>query len=308
MIKTADNTTEVLAPVARRFGVPAGLDAEEARQYSQIPTQVDYIYNNSFSVATTEEKLFGPEAPRIERAAWKGFTEVAEDTQPRRRVNLKHEEEIQLFLRFNYARYRLSKLVIAQTRRASLLRAKAMLHWHRRADESRDALVESNMALVLSMANKVYFSSVDLGDLISEGNIALLRSVEKFDVARGYRFSTYACGSILKAFGRLAQKVSRYRRLFPMEYDPELEQGDADGEKHDNQWSESVDELLDVISRNKAGLTKLERTVIMERFALTSRDQGRTLAQVGQRIGLTNERVRQIQNRALTKLRQVLAG
>jgi RNA polymerase sigma factor (sigma-70 family) len=308
MIKTADKTTEIIAPAIRRFGIPAGLEAEEARQYSQIPSQVTYIYNNSFSQASTEEKLFGPNTPKIVRSAWNGFTELAEETQPRRRVNLKHEEEVQLFLQFNYARYRLAKLVAAQLRRASLLRAQAMLHWHRRACECRDALVEFNMALVLSMAKKVYFSSVDLGDLISEGNIALLRSVEKFDVARGYRFSTYACGSILKAFGRLAQKVGRYRHLFPMEYDPELEQGDADGEKHDNQWSESVDELLDVISRNRAGLTKLERTVIMERFALASRDQGRTLAQVGQRIGLTNERVRQIQNRALTKLRQILAG
>jgi RNA polymerase sigma factor (sigma-70 family) len=308
MIRTADNATEIVAPITRRFGIPAGLEAEETRLYSQIPTEVDYIYNNSFSAASTEEKLFGPQTPRIERSAWKGFSELAEDAQPRRRVNLKQEEEAQLFLQFNYARYRLAKLVAAQTRRASLLRAKAMLHWHRRASEARDALVEFNMALVLSMAKKVYFSSVDLGDLISEGNIALLRSVEKFDVARGYRFSTYACGSILKAFGRLAQKVGRYRHLFPMEYDPELEQGDAEGERHDSQWSESVDELLDVIARNKAGLTKLERTVIMERFALATRDQGRTLAQVGQRIGLTNERVRQIQNRALGKLRQVLAG
>ena len=286
------------------------LKPDEFEAYKEIPQRVQYVYNSSFASPATEERLFGEDTLEIEIPSWTQFPEAAEDivvTRSKRMV-LGAKDEIRLFLQYNYARYRLNKLVEAQARRVSGARAVQMVMWYGRTMRVRTNLVRANMALVLSMAKKIYFSSVDLGDLISEGNIALLRSVEKFDVARGYRFSTYACGSILKAFGRLAQKVGRYRHLFPMEYDPELEQGDADGEKHDSQWSESVDELLDVISRNKAGLTRLERTVIMERFALASRDQGRTLAQVGQRIGLTNERVRQIQNRALTKLRTVLAG
>lgn len=305
---TTETRETVSSTPTRRFGAPAGLTAQETALYAQIPSEVDYIPNGSFESAATEDKLFGPGAMKVRRPSWTGFEAPDDEAHPRHRQTLKQEEEVHLFLQFNYARYRLAKLAVAQRRRASLVRAREMLLWHGRACQARDILIECNLALVMSMARKSYFAAVDLGDLVSEGNVALLRSVEKFDISRGYRFSTYACGSILKAYGRLAQKAGRYRHVFPTEYDPELEQGDADGLRHEEEWSDSVDELMDVFKRNRAGLSRLERTVIAERFALNSRDRVRTLAEVGKQIGLTNERVRQIQNHALLKLRQVLEG
>lgn len=299
-----DRSNRFTRPI-RPLGVPTGLAQTELREYTQIPRDVECIYHPSFAQAATEEKLFGPGIGQIVPPAWNIVADT-DDSEAHTRSRLTHEQEVQLFLRFNYARYRLAKLATAQARRASLVRAREMLRWHTLAKQAREALVAYNLALVLSMAKKSFFAAVDMAELVSEGSMALMRSVEKFDVSRGFRFSTYACGSILKAFGRLAQKVGRYRHFFPTEYDPELEQGDADGLRHDIQWVESVDELADVIEHNRAGLSRLEKTVIMERFGLANRQNGRTLAQVGHLVGLTNERVRQIQNHALLKLRTTL--
>jgi RNA polymerase sigma factor (sigma-70 family) len=136
--------------------------------------------------------------------------------------------------------------------------------------------------------------------------MALLRSVEKFDVARGFKFSTYACRAILKSFNRLATKTGRYRQHFPTEFDPELERSDYDVHKHEIQWDDSLEALREILVRNRARLSEVERTIVLERFAITTRGKGRTLAEVGKLVGLTNERVRQIQNLALDKIRLAL--
>ena len=136
--------------------------------------------------------------------------------------------------------------------------------------------------------------------------MALLRSVEKFDVSRGFKFSTYACRAILKSFNRLATKTGTYRRRFPREYDPELERSDWDVRKHEIQRDDSIDAVREILARNQARLSDVERTVVMERFAIMTRGKGKTLAEVGEIVGLTNERVRQIQNIALAKIREAL--
>ncbi len=182
-----------------------------------------------------------------------------------------------------------------------------MVLWYGRAMRARADLVRANMALVLSMAKRTRIPNVEFSELVSEGNMALLRSVEKFDVSRGFKFSTYACRAILKSFNRLATKTGRYRQHFPTEFDPDLERSDYDEHRHDMQWGDSVDALREILSRNRAGLSDLERTIVMERFAILSRGKGKTLAEIGKIVGLTNERVRQIQNLALEKIRDTLA-
>ena len=145
--------------------------------------------------------------------------------------------------------------------------------------------------------------------MISEGNFALLRSVDKFDCSRGFKFSTYACRAILKSFSRVALRTSRYRGRFPTEFDPSLEKSDYVDRKRDGVEADCVEEIRDILSQNRAELNDMERTVIRERFALNDEvDQPRpkTLEQVGELIGVTKERVRQIQNKALEKLRATI--
>ncbi len=270
--------------------------------------KLEFVNHPSFSDPRTERELFGQEASDIQVPQWTHFPEVPEEANIKqaKRHTLRAGEVAQLFLKYNYARYRLTRLAEAQQKRFSKTRSRQMGLWYDRKQQLRADLVRANMALVLAMAKRTRIPNVEFSELISEGNMALLRSVEKFDVSRGFKFSTYACRAILKSFNRLATKTGRYRQHFPTEYDPEMDRSDYDVKKHEMQRADTVESLRDVLAANRANLTPVERTIVTERFALVSREKGRTLAEVGKMVGLTNERVRQIQNLALQKIRAVL--
>ncbi|MGC9453390.1 MAG: sigma-70 family RNA polymerase sigma factor [Phycisphaerae bacterium] len=284
------------------------LTAREWDIYGRIPEEVDYVDNPMFRKPDAEERLFGDESMDIDVPAWTYFPEIDDEPQPMRakRRKLTRQEEAELFLRYNYACYRLSRLIEAQRRRFSQHRAKEMVRWYCHVKSTQSELVRANLPLVISMAKRTKVANVDFGEMVSEGNMALLRAVEKFDVSRGFKFSTYACRAILKSLNRLATKTGRYRERFPAEYDPSMERSDYDIKKHQMQRDDAVDALRDLLARNLARLSTVEQTVLSERFALGAGGKGRTLAQVGKTVGLTTERVRQIQNAAVQKVRAAM--
>lgn len=223
------------------------------------------------------------------------------------------ENEQRLFLQINYARYRVMKLLKRfQDKRLTAEATHELLRWERLVVQTRAEIVRANVPLVLAMAKRTKISGVDFSDLISEGNLALLRSVDKFDCARGFKFSTYACRAILKSFSRVAARTARHRGHFPTEFDPMLERSDFADQRREGVEMDCVDELKAILGRNLANLNEIEAQVIKARFALDEpRDtpdptRAKTLEQVGEMIGVTKERVRQIQNKALSKLRSVL--
>ena len=285
-----------------------GLSETEQLLYDRIPEKVDYVPHSSFDDAETEGSLFGKKAVRIPVQDWTHFPEAPDEAAPNRaaRAVLSGRDEATLFLRYNYARYRLHNLLEAQNKRHTLPRARKMLMWFQRAQDLRSDLVRANMALVVAMAKRTRIPNVEFTELISEGNMALLRSVEKFDISRGFKLSTYACRAILKGFNRLATKTGRYRRRFCTEFDPDLERSDYDVYRHEMQRDDSVHAVREILAGNRADLTEVERTVVIERFAIGVQGKKKTLAQVGKMVGLTNERIRQIQNLALEKIRVVL--
>ncbi|MDG2424184.1 MAG: sigma-70 family RNA polymerase sigma factor [Phycisphaerales bacterium] len=237
---------------------------------------------------------------------------VASDqsSKPAKSQVLTAAEERILFLQYNFARFRLEQLrqEIGDDRpRDSQVRQ--VFDWYECSRNLRTQIAECNLALVLAMAKRVKASDLDFGDLVSEGNMALLRSIDKFDIERGFKFSTYACRAILKSFSRLGMKQSRYRQRFPTEFDPLLEKSNEPAERRREDEMERAAEAVHVIVQNTADLTDIEQEVIHHRFGMDAGAHGRrlTLAQVGSLIGLTKERVRQIQNRALEKLRDTLS-
>jgi RNA polymerase primary sigma factor len=295
---------------AEELGTPSGLSESERRTYARIPAKVDYVPSDMFSRRGIEKEFFGANADGIEIPAWTTFPEVAEDFKPTRtgrRSRLSAKEEEMLFLRYNYTRYRLADLVTKQLSRATLGRAKQMIVWYERAMETRADLIRANLALVLAMAKRTRIPNVDFSEVVSEGNMALLRAVEKFDAGRGFKFSTYACRAILKSFNRMATKTGQYHRRFPAEYDPAMEKSDYDIKRHEFQQADTIETVRDVLMLNRAKLTDVERTVVMERFAMNPAERRMTLAEVGKIVGLTNERVRQIQGCALSKLRRAMS-
>jgi RNA polymerase sigma factor (sigma-70 family) len=221
---------------------------------------------------------------------------------------MKAAEERLMFLRFNFAKLRLSQLQ-RRIARDGLTRklAEQMIEWHRRFEHYREYLVRTNLALVLAMAKRTRLADVDFAEIVSEGNMALLRAVDKFSVDRGFKFSTYACRAILKAFSRTSMKSSKHRTRFPMEFEPDMERSDWQDRRRDAVEEDCIDELKAIVDRNLADLSNVEETVIRRRFNWEQAEESAmTLEEVGKIIGVTKERVRQIQNKALTKIRGVM--
>ena len=273
----------------------------------------EYMDHPMFATPSVETMLFGGPAVfsglTSTRFVEKADAEIA--TIGGERVpTLTHAQEERLFLRFNYARKQVFEILAESAgKRLSAKVTRRLIGWGHRVLAARGLIVRINMPLVLAMAKRTRLSHVDFNELISEGNMALLRSVDKFDTSRGFKFSTYSCRAILKSFSRVAMRTSRYRGKFPAEYDPAMERSDFVDTQRESTAIDCVDELKEIFLRNLAGLTDVERTVITERFAIGQVDPSsisKTLEQVGVIIGVTKERVRQIQNNALKKMRLAL--
>ena len=218
-----------------------------------------------------------------------------------------------LFLRFNYCRHRVMRILRQfRSKRLTAAAARELILWERRALDERSRIACANTSLVLAMARRSRRSGVELSELISEGNLALLRCVDKFDASRGFKFSTYACRAILASFSRAGAKAARLRAYFPASYDPAVERSDYLECKRERVEHECVDELREILFENSADLSTVERRVLDARFSLgrsteaANSTRRRTLDQVGSLLGVSKERVRQIQNQAMNKLRAVL--
>jgi len=260
------------------------------------------------------------------------------------------------------------KLYVRQIGDGRLLTAAEERELARRKDMGDEAakrrLIECNLRLVMSITRRYTKAGVPLLDLIQEGNLGLIRAVEKFDYRMGYKLSTYATWWIRQSVSRaladqgrtirlpvhvaeqvrrvqrsrrqLAQKLNRdpstteiatdsgfteerVQELFELIEDPvSLETPVGDGESMvgdliEDEKSESPDgataahartvELAEAIER----LNPRMKHVVLRRFGLDGRPP-QTLEEVGQEMGITRERVRQLETRALKELRTVAPG
>lgn len=311
---TAEVTTTVrrLSPTAR-MPAPAVLPKvgphDIERLQKRLGEAIECVYHPIFRRSTMPEA-----APDTERRAGRigaralgmsdapiGVTEV-----------LTPEQERALFLRYNYCRHRVLRLLAKyRGKRLSLRAARELLHWDELAQQIRTEIVRANTSLVLAMARRSRNSGVELGELVSEGNLALLRCVDKFDAARGFKFSTYACRAILASFSRVGAKAARHRSQFPTPYDPAMERSDYLENRREGIEHDCVDELKRILFENSADLSNVERRVLTARFSLDqpvpkAGARRKTLDQVGDLLGVSKERVRQIQNQAMIKIRAVL--
>ena len=221
---------------------------------------------------------------------------------------LKGDQEVTLFLQLNYARYKTCQIRRHLLSQSSWTKKTVLelLEWNNLQLHARSQIVTANMGLVLAMAKKVDFPGIEFTDLISEGSMALLRASDKFDFARGFKFSTYDCRAIFKGFSRTAKQNYRYRRRFPAQWDIALEKDDHLNQLREEDHYNGVDEVRMIFKDNIADLSRVEQSVIEMRFSLKPKQiKPLTLKQVGDKLGLTKERIRQIQNKALAKMRVV---
>lgn len=217
------------------------------------------------------------------------------------------------FQRLNYARMRVGKIMQQYKNRELPRKAICeMLAWMHRALVIRGWLAQANIALVMAMTQRSRFRNLDRNEVVSAGNYALLRSIDRFDWSRGFKFSTYACQGIMQRIMHVVEATRRYRSRFISDFDETLEPDDTSGRRHEAQEQSCVEDLQDILARNRANLTEIEQAVISRRFGLgdysggTAGRPGMTLQQIGDAVGVTKERIRQIQTRALQKLRVLM--
>jgi RNA polymerase primary sigma factor len=283
------------------------------RQKVESLLEESYAFMDSpiFKQRDIEKQLFTFEVePQLPLTAWYQPTrdEAVDESIAGAPQLMKAGEERVMFLRFNYAKLRLSRLQkLIKKDGLTKDRAGQFLEWHRRFEHFREYLVRTNLAFVLAKAKRTRLGDVDFAEVVSEGNMALIRAVDKFNVDRGFKFSTYACRAILKAFSRTALKSSRHKSRFPVEFEPDMEKSDWQDRRRDQVEEDCIDELKAIVDRNLADLSNVEETVIRRRFNWQQQEEHPlTLEEVGQIIGVTKERVRQIQNKALAKIRNVM--
>ena len=215
-----------------------------------------------------------------------------------------------LFLAFNYHKFR---FVTARRRlEPQFARAREVnaLESHlRRATDVKNQIVQANLRLVVSVARKHLRPGLSLMELVSDGNVTLMRAVESFDAHRGHRFSTYATLALMKGFARsVPQMLSAGRaagaggeRALAEVSDPRLQV------THDRLLAR--EEVRQLLSR----LDERERAVVLAHYGIegTGAGAGRepaTYEQVAATLGLTKQRVRQIEQSALAKLRSGVSG
>lgn len=280
-------------------------DSDRTLLAGVLHQRIDYVDSPLFRQRNAAKRLFGEDLT--------AFSTATQVMPVERNANgtLPSSQQTLLFQRLNFARQQ-QLAILWRFRRTRLPIAvlRILLTWARAEMVICNVLTEANLPLVLAMLKRMRLpSNVDSSELISEGNLALLRCVKKFDCSRGFQFSTYACGAIIKSFYRTNKRMTKYRSRFPTEFDPALARDDSADRHHHEEECLYLEDLGKLLRENRAELNAQEWFVIRARFMLGTPAPDRehhTLEQIGKLVGVTKERVRQIQLKALRKLRIAL--
>lgn len=281
---------------------------EAQRLRTRLVEVLECFYDPEFS-QTGARVRFVPDIDAIDSIQVFAFGAARDDQSPAQALS--RDQEVELFQRFNYCRFRMMRIMKAHAGKTlSGDAARELLRWDLATLDVRNRIAQANLGLVPSMVERSRLTGVDFAELISEGQLALLRSIDKFDCSRGFKFSTYACRAIITSISRSVALMARQRARFPTEYDPDLQKGDAVESRREEVEGSCMLELREIWTDNRADLTSTERRILAERFGINNagrkRGAPKTLRQVAQVFGVTKERVRQIQNKALAKLRNTL--
>jgi RNA polymerase sigma factor (sigma-70 family) len=283
-----------------------------ARRAEFFAREIEFVACSQFRRRSAEALATTPpaaaseplERPRPDAAAGKDLTPYLASLY-RTRLLTKDEEQF-YFRRMNWLKYRAARARRRlDRRRATLRQIERIEGWLTEAETVKAILITSNLRLVVSIAKKFVDASYSFDELVSEGNVALMRSVEKFDFSLGNRFSTYATYAIQRHFYRLSHRGRQSRKRFVT--DDEALRGRAAVEPTTEYCSaEQIGMLKRLFGRFFRGLEPREREIVVARFGFDGRPP-RTFRELGAEMGVCKERIRQIQGRAMEKLRDMAA-
>jgi RNA polymerase primary sigma factor/RNA polymerase sigma factor len=204
----------------------------------------------------------------------------------------------------NYLKYKAAKL----REKLELSRPKSSVmdqieRYYDDSVETKNQIIRANLRLVVSIAKRHVGPAENFFELVSDGNMSLIRAVEKFDYSRGNKFSTYASWAIMKNFARTIPDEHRRRDRFRTS---QTEMFSATEDARSDQYEQESSQIQreTQVERILDRLDEREQQIIISRFGLNRGHEPLTLKQVGAEMGVTKERIRQIEARALSKLRR----
>lgn len=330
----------------------------EALHIHQLEVDFNEEVDDSFDFIDEEESA------ELEKEAEEAEAEAEEDTTaPDLDNTIAIDDPVKMYLKEIGALPLLTsqeEIVLAKTVEAGM-RADASLEEKEAARDAKTELADRNLRLVVSIAKKYLGRGLQFLDLIQEGNLGLLKAVDKFDYTKGYKFSTYATWWIRQAITRaiadqartirvpvhmvetinklnrisrqllqengreatneelakaMGVSLAKVREVKKIAQDP-ISLETPIGEKEDSHLGDFIEDheaiapddaagsilLREQIEELLTGLTERERQVLELRFGLKD-GKTRTLEEVGKYFDVTRERIRQIEGKALSKLKK----
>jgi RNA polymerase sigma factor (sigma-70 family) len=281
----------------------------EVRASRLLEQPLEYIYHASFDDTASEAAILAPMPGLTEYDAQRKQMRAPKDAPPElaslyEMPLLNKEQEQHLFRQMNFLKHKANKLRLRldplRPNPHDLERIEAL---QEQATAVKDQLINCNMRLVVSIAKRHAGQTDNFFELLSDGNMSLIRAVEKFDYSRGNKFSTYATWAIMKNFARSIPEEKRRRERYVtghedlFEIAPDTRSDEQEVVQAAEQNSHRINRLLDYLDAR-------ERQIIRMRAGLDN-SEGMTLEEIGLTLGITKERVRQLNVRIMNKLRNI---
>lgn len=289
----------------------------ETRAMRLLEQPLDYIYNESFDDPSQEEEILAPMPDEDKFEAARQKLRVPKDV-PLELVSLyempllSKPQEQHLFRKMNFLKHKANQLRnelllpdgridVAGLRTPDLDEIEALQN---EANRVKELLINCNMRLVVSIAKRHIAQSDNIFELISDGNISLIRAVEKFDYSRGNKFSTYASWAIMKNYARSIPEEKNRRERYVTGHEQVFEAA-PDNRSDEHECIAAAQQASYKVNRMLEYLDPRERQIIRMRAGLDNDTGGMTLEKIGEELGITKERVRQLNVRAMKKLRSL---
>jgi RNA polymerase sigma factor (sigma-70 family) len=290
----------------------------EVRAQRLLDQPLDFIPHPSFEDPGKEREILAPmpgaDAYESKRREMKAPKDVPAELASLYEVPLLNKDQEQhLFRKMNYLKHKAARLRNALRKdgdpeqgvdpsRVRIQTLEQIENLQAEANKVKDQLINANMRLVVNIAKRHSGQTDNFFELLSDGNMSLIRAVEKFDFGRGFKFSTYASWAIMKNFARSIPDEKHRRERFVTGHEEVFEVA-PDNRTDEHEIVATQERATHSVNRLLEYLEPREREIIRMRAGLDDHHRSMTLEEIGKEFGITKERVRQLHARSMKKLR-----